>query len=143
MVLLVFKAHVTRALPDFWVSDAHLVDCGSAYYVDHCSFCNFAADGFRSYGLIHYPSSITTMCWTTGRVFGHRPCGATRHCRLIGCRHAVDHKKFDILIASFACDGSDRIEIVLNLLTAVLAFFVNFVPDGLTDSSTDAYMRSR
>ena len=143
MVLLVFGTLVTRAPPDFWVSDAHFVDYDFRHYVDYDSFYNFAADGFRSYGLNHYPSSTTTMCWTTGRVFGHRPRSATRRCRRINCRHAADHEEFNIPTASFACDGYDCIVLVLHLLTAVSASFVGFSPDGIADSGTDASTRSR
>ena len=57
--------------------------------------------------------------------------------------HAADHEEFDILTANFACDGYDCIELVVRSLTAVSASFVDFSPDGIADSSTDAFMRSR
>ena len=142
-MLLVYKTLVSPAPPDFWVSDAHSVDCDFGHYVDYDSFYHFAADGFRSYGLNYYPSSTTTTCWITGRVFGHRPRSATRRCRHINCRHAADYEEFDILTAGFACDGCDCIVLVLHLLSAVPASFVDFSTDGIADSGTDASTPSR
>ena len=78
-MLLVFKTLVTRAPPDFWVSDAHSVDYDFAHNVDYYSFYDFAA-----------VSSAATAPTTTRRLHYFvldywpylRPLPAQRHAAL-------------------------------------------------------------